>query len=155
MWKFRIISKLTPYFPCTYKGNVNIKKNIWIENWNQVNGQVREETMYNFNSRYQKLGCNSLSLELSTNAERANSNCTYMRLPSICWRIDHENPKLFTMILYLSNSGEYLMIKQRILHIIPSTTIWFLQEFLGLAILDAAVHVRERKLLKFLVTNEK
>ena len=59
------------------------------------------------------------------------------------------------MILHLSNSGEYLMIKQRIIHIIPSITILFLLEFLGLAILDAAVHVRERKLLKFLVTNEK
>ena len=47
------------------------------------------------------------------------------------------------------------MIKQRIIHIMPSITIWFLLEFLGLAILDAAVHVRERKLLKFLVTNEK
>lgn len=59
------------------------------------------------------------------------------------------------MILHLSNSGEYLMIKQRIIHIMPSIIIWFLLEFLGLAILDAAVHVRERKLLKFLVTNEK
>ena len=68
---------------------------------------------------------------------------------------DHENPKFFTMILHLSNSGECLMIKQRIIHIIPSTTIWFLLEFFGLAILDAAVHVRERKLLKFLVSNKK
>ena len=59
------------------------------------------------------------------------------------------------MILHLSNRGEYLMIKQRIIHIIPSITIWFLLEFLDLAILDVAVHVRERKLLKFLVTNEK
>ena len=52
------------------------------------------------------------------------------------------------MILHLSNRGEYLMMKQRIIHIIPSITIWFLLEFLGLAILDAAVHVRKKEASK-------